>query len=74
MCMDYYALNVVTIKNKYPLPRVDELFDQLLGASYFTKIDLCFRYHQVQIHLAYIPKIAFSTWFGHFEFLFMPFS
>ena len=74
LCVDYRGLNSVTIKNKYPLPKVDELFDQLLGASYFTKIDLRSSYHQVCIRLAHIPKTAFQTRFGHFEFLVMPFG
>ncbi|MCO5600731.1 hypothetical protein L7F22_054846 [Adiantum nelumboides] len=59
MCMDYRGLNAITIKNKYPLPRVDELFDQLHGARYFTKIDLCSRYHQVCIFLEDISKTTF---------------
>ena len=62
------ALNAVTIKNKYPLPWVDELFDQLHGASYFAKIDLRSGYHQVRIRLANIPKMDSRTRFGHFEF------
>ena len=71
MCIDYRALNASTIKNKYPLPKIDELFGQLLGACYFIKIDLRFWYHQVHTKM---PKTAFRTRFGHFEFLVMPFG
>ena len=74
MCVDYRGLNAVTIKNKYPLPCIDELFDQLQGARYFTKIDLCSRYHQVFIWTDDVPKTAFRTRFGLFEFLLMPFG
>jgi hypothetical protein len=67
-------LNVVTIKNKYPHPRIDILFDQLAGAQVFTKIDLCSGYHQIKIHAKDIPKITFATRYGLFEYLVMSFG
>jgi hypothetical protein len=73
MCVHYRPLNEVTIKNKYPLPRIDILFDQLLGACYFSKIDLRLGYHQIKIHQEDIPKMAFSTRYGLYEFTIMYF-
>jgi hypothetical protein len=72
--VDYHPLNAVTIKNKYPLPRIDILFDQLAGAKVFSKIDLRSGYHQIKIKPSDIPKIAFSTRYGLYEYLVMSFG
>ncbi|GJZ19185.1 putative reverse transcriptase domain-containing protein [Tanacetum coccineum] len=73
MCIDYHEMNKLTVKNCYPLPRIDDLFDQLQGAHYFSKIDLRSGYHQLRVHEDDIPKTEFRTRYGHFEFTLMPF-
>nr|GEW33628.1 putative reverse transcriptase domain-containing protein [Tanacetum cinerariifolium] len=71
---DYHELNKLTVKNRYPLPRIDDLFDQLQGARYFSKIDLRSGYHQLRLHEDDIPKTMFKMQYGHFEFTVMPFG
>ena len=73
-CIDYRQLNRVTIKNRYLLSRIDDLFDQLRGACVFSKIDLRSGYYQLKIKSENVPKIAFRTRYGHYEFLVMPFG
>jgi hypothetical protein len=74
LCVDYHALNEVTVKNKYPLPRIDDLFDQLRGACVFSKINLRSGYHQLKVLGCDIPKTAFISTYGFYEFIVMSFG
>ena len=72
--IDYKQLNKVTVKNKYPFPRIDDLFDQMRGEKVFSKIDMRYGYHQVRIKDEYIHETAFRTRYGHYEFVVVPFG
>ena len=74
MCIDYCPLNLATIKNKYALPRINDLYDQLVGSSVFSKMDLRLGYHQIKIRNEYVPKTAFTSCYGLYEFTVMSFS
>ncbi|GKB18615.1 putative reverse transcriptase domain-containing protein, partial [Tanacetum coccineum] len=74
MCIDYRELNKLTIKNRYPLPRIDDLFDQLQGSQFFSKINLRSGYHQLRVHADDILKTTFRARYGHFKFTVMPFG
>nr|GEW64738.1 putative reverse transcriptase domain-containing protein [Tanacetum cinerariifolium] len=74
MCIDYRELNKRTVKNRYPLPRIDDLFDLLQGSSVYSKIDLRSGYHQLRVREQDVPKTAFNFWYGHYEFQVLPFG
>ena len=74
MCINYWQINKVTVKNKYPLPRIEDLFDQLKGAGVFSKIDLQSGYYQLRVKDVDVPKTIFKTRYGHYAFLGIPFG
>ena len=74
MCIDYRQINKVTVKNKYPLPRIEDLFDQLKGAGVFSKIDMRSGYYQLRVKDVNVPKTTFRTRYGHYVFLVMLFG
>jgi hypothetical protein len=74
LCVDYWPLNAITVKNKYPLPYIDILFDQVASAKVFSKVDLHSVYHQINICLEDVPKTAFSTRYGLYEYMLMSFA
>jgi hypothetical protein len=74
LCVDYQPLNAITVKNKYPLPRIDILFDQLVGAKVFSEVDLHSGYHQIKIRLEDVPRTVFSIRYGLYEYLVMSFG